>query len=340
MKIRLNCWSNEGHLSQVYTGLAMLHFFGAIELDQQFLPRPSPRADAQYPAHLVHATRWHCSVEANGVRYYIDVHDGHEIDAAALEACDVYLKRGYGHDSVSAKVRPLGLNYQVLADGFDRFELERRFALEGWRHAVRYFAHRQLTVSELEAPATRGEPRVLFLCGTWQPEPERGREKNEERLLINDSRAECVVALRKAFGERCVAGLAPSPYALLHYPHAVVGDPSLTERRRYVQLMQTIPICVATIGLHRSNGWKLGEYIASSRAIVAEELQHEVPGLEPGRNYLSFKTTSECVERVGELMESREKRNAIAEANREYYFTRLRPDRLIADAILCATEPA
>ena len=334
MKIRLNCWSNERHLSQVYTGLTMLHRQGAIELEQKIFPRPPANTDPECPPHLVHAKGWHCSLEANGLRYYVDVHDSHEIDANALEACDVYLKRGYVQDSRSPKIRPLGLNYQVCADGFDSFELERRFRLEGWGPAARYFVHRQLTVSDFEADATDSEPRVLFLCRTWQPEPERGREKAAERVLINDSRAACIVALRKAFGERCIAGFASSAYTRARYPHAIVSDPSITERRRYVQLMRTIPICVATIGLHRSNGWKLGEYIASSRAIVCEELAHDVPDLVRGRNYLAFKRPSECVERVGELMESRAKRRAIAEANRQYYLKRLRPDRLIANAIL------
>jgi hypothetical protein len=311
----------------------MLHRLGEIELQQKLFPRPPPSADARCPPHLVHAKGWHCCLEVNGLRYYVDVHDSHEIDADALESCDVYLKRGYVHDPLSPKVRPLGLNYQVCADGFDRFELERRFRLEGWKPAARYFGHRQLTVSDFEADATTGEPRVLFLCRTWQPDVERGRDKNAERERINQNRAECIVALRRAFGDRCIAGFDPTPYARARYPHAVGADQSLTKRRRYVQFMQTIPICVATIGLHSSNGWKLGEYIASSRAIVSEELHHDVPGLVRGRNYLPFKSTAECVERVGELMESKAKRTAIAEANRQYYLTHLRPDRLIANAL-------
>ena len=35
MKVRLDCWSDQPHLSQVYTGLAMLHRAGEIELQQK-----------------------------------------------------------------------------------------------------------------------------------------------------------------------------------------------------------------------------------------------------------------------------------------------------------------
>ena len=338
MKVRLDCWSDQPHLSQVYTGLTMLHRAGEIVLEQKFLPPPPLNDDPNCPPHLVDAKTGHCRVELNGLRYCIDVCDTQEVDAESLESCDVYLKRSYARGQTSAKVRPLGLNYRVYADGFDRFELERRFKLGGWKHAARYLGHRQLTVSDFEAEVTNGEPRVLFLCRSWESEPGAG-SGSAARKLINDSRAECIGALRKAFGDRCIAGFSPSAHALTHYPHAVVKDASITERRRYVQLMRSTPICVATIGLHRSNGWKLAEYVASARAIVCEELQHEVPNLLPGRNFLPFKHPSECVERVGELMESSALRTAVAKANRLYYLAYLRPDRLMANAILQSHAP-
>ena len=174
MKVRLDCWSDEPHLSQVYTGLAMLHRAGEIELQQKVSPPPPLNADPECPPHLVDAKTGLCTVESNGLRYCIDMCDAHEIDAEALESCDVYLKRSYyAREPMSAKVRPLGLNYRVFADGFDLFELERRLRLAGWKQAARYFGHRQLTVSDFEADVPNGEPRVLFLCRTWEPEPER-----------------------------------------------------------------------------------------------------------------------------------------------------------------------
>jgi len=85
--------------------------------------------------------------------------------------------------------------------------------------------------------------------------------------------------------------------------------------------------------LHRSNGWKLGEYVACSRAIVCEQLYHHVPEFRPDQNYSVFRNTSECVEGVGVLMESKSARDRMAEANRDYYLQRLRPDRLMWKAL-------
>ena len=334
MNVRLECWSDEPHLSQVYAGLTMLSRQGRIALAQQILERPPPNRDPGCPKHLVHVKRWHCAIEAEGCRYYVDVHDDDRIDPQGLDSCDVYLKRSYNpRKALSAKVRPLGLNYRVYADGFDIFEFERRRKFSGWTGAGKYAVRQPLGVSSFEAPPGEGEPRVLFLCRTWQPEPDRAQEKNRERIEINGTRAECILALRKAFGPRCIAGFAPSPFTLEHYPAAVVEDPSVTERRRYVSLMRSVPISVTTMGLHESNGWKIGECVAASRAIVAQELRHTVPGFADGTNFLQFRNPAECVEAVGRLMESATERRALAEANREYYLSRLRPDRLMTTAL-------
>jgi hypothetical protein len=335
MKTKLTCWSNEAHLSQVYTGLTMLHRRGTIDLEQIVREPPAPNPHPDCPPHLRYAKAWHCAIESRGVSYYVDVHDDDDISIDALHSCDVYLKRSFNPlKQMSDKVRPLGLNYQVYADGRDWFEFVRRLKLEGHLAAAKYPLSRRLRVSEFESPPSRSEPSVLFLCRAWEPEPNRSTDKNEERIRISESRAECVAALRKEFGSRCIAGLSPSDYAVEHFPHAIVNDARITERRKYLRLVRSTPVCVATAGLHESNGWKVGEYVAHSRAIVCEELRHSVPEFLAGHNYLPFRTVSECVEAVGVLMESKSIRDRMAEANRDYYLRRLRPDRMMSSALI------
>jgi hypothetical protein len=335
MKTKLTCWSNVPHLSQVYTGLAMLHRGGTIDLEQIVRQPPPPTSDPDCPQHLRDVKAWHCAVESSGVTYYVDVHDDDDINVDALRSCDVYLKRSYNPlKQMSDKVRPLGLNYRVYADGRDWFEFVRRLKLEGYLAAARHPLSRQLRVSELESPPSRSEPSVLFMCRAWEPEPNCGMDKNEERIRISESRAECVVALRKEFGSRCIAGLYPSDYAIERFPHAIVSDPRITDRRQYLRIVRATPICVATVGLHQSNGWKLGEYVAHSRAIVCEELRHSAPEFRVGQNYLPFRSVAECVEAVGVLMESKSMRDRMAEANRDYYLRRLRPDRMMSSALI------
>ena len=338
MKVTLICWSNEPHLSQIYAGLTLLHRERRIHLEQRIVA-PPPDDDPAAPPHLRQAKRWHCRIEANGRSFYVDVHDDDDICSSELADCDVYLKRGYNPlKPMHAKVRPLGLNYAVYADGFDTFEIERRFKLTGPWNAVKYVVTRPIGLTALEAPVSAAEPRVLFLCRAWEPQPNGSEEKNAERVQINETRAACIMALRREFGDRCIAGFAHSAHAASHFPRALAPDPHLTERRRYLRLVRSIPICIGTMGLHQSNGWKMGEYIAMSRAIACEPLRHYVPELHPEQHYLPFRSTGGCVEAVARLMSSTAARRTMAEANRDYYLHRLRPDVVMLRALNATTE--
>ena len=94
--------------------------------------------------------------------------------------------------------------------------------------------------------------------------------------------------------------------------------------------MRHSDVGVATSGLRGSNSWKLGEYVAASRAVVSETLYQEVPGgFEPGRNFVVFETPQECAEAVEGLLADSCRRRRMMEANREYYRRSLRPDALV-----------
>jgi hypothetical protein len=191
-------------------------------------------------------------------------------------------------------------------------------------------------VSEIASASSLGEPAVLFLCRTWEADSNIAPAKALERQQLNETRAQCIIALRKEFGSRCLAGFVRSPHALEHFPHAAVDGGLTTERRSYLKIVRSIPICIATLGLHQSTPWKLGEYVANSRAIVSEQLQHDVPEFHVDENYLQFRDAAECVATVGALMESRVARDTMAAANRDYYERRLKPDRLVLNALQAA----
>lgn len=331
LPVTLSYWSNEQHLSHVYTGLAMLHRQGKIRLTQRLIDAPA--VDPLARPHLQRAHNWHCKVEAEGTRYYIDTHDGDEINLAGLDWCNRYLKRGYNPNVVlSHKVMPLGLNYEVFADGVDCFELKRRVQLQGVTSAAKYLVRHPRSVRELQAPPTginKIFPWVLFLCRAWETN-HKDAEKNKERHLINESRAAIIRALRKEFGPLCgTAGFSPTPFALAKYPDAVMPI-DLSRPDLYLRTMRNAPICIATMGLHESNGWKLAEYVSHSRAIVSETLRHTVPGFHDSRHYLGFTDADECIEAVHQLMNSAQKRYDMMCENQAYYEHRVRPDRACA----------
>jgi hypothetical protein len=124
----------------------------------------------------------------------------------------------------------------------------------------------------------------------------------ESIAAVDASRAAAVRTLRAGFGQRFIRRFQPTPYARANFPDCVI-DARIVRRRRYLQLMKQASVCIATRGLHQSNGWKLAEYVAASKPIVAEPLSYAVPGdFAPGTNYLEFRNPDALVAAVQELL--------------------------------------
>jgi hypothetical protein len=338
-------------LSQVYTGFALLNAAGRIRLRQHVVP--SENLDLTQPQHLRDAQKDHLLVELDGGRrVFYDTHDSPEIDPVALNQVDIYFKRSFSPDVVPAgqagRVLPLGLNYALYLGGFDRFEFQRELAFRrglrakarllartAWRRGAMDAAteHFRPTVANMYAPPDpEGEPRVLFMVRAWDPldVPDRSPIHREQRAEINETRARCVMLLRKEFGSRFTGGFRHDDYAQQHYRQVLIADARQAFKANYLKLLASHPICVATTGLHGSIGWKFGEYVAFSKAILSEPLRYQVPGnLAEGGNYLVFRTPEECVERAVTLFEDAGLRGSMMQANHQYFQRYLRPDRLV-----------
>ncbi len=354
----IQSWSQDAHLAQVYTGFAMLGKQGSILLRQRCLPFRGP--EASKPQHLRNAAATHTLVlVGNTTRLFYDTHDAPEIDEQAAIASDLYFKRSFDPDLIpkplAAKIRPLGLNYAVYMDGFDRFELQRviaelrsgrekialltRLATRGFDMQAAAQGYRPNVSSMHAAPASADAPRVLFMARAWDPadQPDRSPQQREARAEINEMRARCVLMLRKEFGSAFTGGFKHTPFALEHYPHVLLQNPERASKRAYLALLASHPICVATTGLHGSIGWKFGEYVAFSKAIVSERLVYRVPGdLAAGKHYLEFRTAEECVQAAATLFTNRDLRLSLMQANHEYYTMYLRPDRMLARTVEAA----
>lgn len=327
--VDLLCGRNSPHYTQIYTGFHLLERAGEIRIRQRFA--------GSGVAAIV-----------DGQRLYFDVQDDWSIDPTALASSDAYFKRSYARDLLEtteamAKVRPLGLNYEVYPDGIDLaafvrawrlFESPRSAAGCSWRalKLERAFTPR---VSGMQAPPRpRLEPRVIFLTRTWEPDG-RSPPKMPSRSEINELRAQCIVALRSEFGSRALAGFAPTPLARARWPDLLA--PRSFSKGQYLQVLRDYPICVATTGLHGSIGWKMGEYVAFSKAIVSERLNYSAPAFNADQHYLEFETVAQCVENVGRLFDEPSSREEMMLHNAEYYRIYLRPDQLVGRALGLAT---
>jgi hypothetical protein len=350
---RLTWYSSGGHLQQLFTGFAVLESRGLVRVSQRFSTQPLSEPHA--PPHLRDVGGAHLGVLVNrDIDVHYDCHDAVEVNRQRLEQCDFYFKRSYSQDYVDGlgrhrhKVFPLGLYYRVLPDTIRLASIQRALiagagirgkatllldALDA-KNWLKYNAR----LCDLEAlPDYDAPPKVLFLAAAHDPRgaPERTREKIDEMLAINETRARCIATLRRELGPRFLGGFIRSACSVSTYPELVVDESDVTRKRNYIRLLKSFPICVATTGLHGSIGGKFAEYIALAKAVVSERLNFQVPGdLRPGRNYLEFTSPLQCAELAMRLIENRDERSRLMHNNALYYQAYLRPDALVLNTLL------
>lgn len=325
-KIKLIIGSKVPHISQIITGFLML----GHEIEFEYVPNDGSTL-ATMPA---------LRAEYRGQKLIYDVGDGYNVPEAVLagaEVSDFYFKRSFSDKrnreiapQYLDKMYPLGFNYHVTCKGNPVGE-------PLWKTLAKPFLGKTPdcwftpAVFEGKAEKNTGKPiKILFLTRLWDDhEPGFSDEENAERTYINNMRIEIIRALRETYGDAFVGGLNDNELSRAWAPDLIMPA-KYTERRKYLKLLHSSDICIGSMGLFESIGWKTGEYVAAAKAIVNEEMHFTVTGdFEEGKNYLAFRTTEECLEAVRSLVEDPRKLYEMKRANEQYYQEYLRPDVLV-----------
>lgn len=106
-----------------------------------------------------------------------------------------------------------------------------------------------------------------------------------------------------------------------------------TTKISFLNSLQQHDICINTLGLHNSTGWKFAEYIAASRAIISEPLVYQSSGLIEGNNYLSFTDSESMILGIETLLKNK---SQMMLNNYHYYNNFVRPDSLIMNSLFLA----
>jgi hypothetical protein len=324
----------------------MLHKNGLIDINQKILKdvMNRPRVNGYRNAKLNHLR----VILNNHIKIHYDMLDGWPIDQHYLNQTDFYFKRSYSPSYLKkikeqrAKIHPLGLNYTVYPNYFDRFQLQRCFCLErgvknkisAFFRVINFFINFKFTpnLKSMQSLPDHNLPaKILFIAKAWSPQ-----EALDGRLMqLNENRKNCIKLLRKVFDDKFYGGFIHTEFALKNYKQYLLPDNTVTSKKNYIRLLKSFPVGVATTGLHGSIGSKFAEYIAFSKAIVAEKLSCKVPGgLKNGENYLEFSSPEECVDNANQLLHDRQFRNRMMTNNARYFSSYLRPDLLVLNTIL------
>lgn len=296
--------------------------------------------------------------ESGERRVLLDVKDAPGgIDERWLRDYDVIFQRSFepalidslmeriSRESRCSKIEPMGLVFSCMSR---HARLGRPLAAAPYAHLLKRFvvdgggpgerigrllgdiAHTRRPKSQpfidaFEVAPGPTEPMVMFITRRFEPD---SRERQSaalraDKVAVNEQRVELVAKLREAFGTRFVGGIMADSVAP-RLPAKWMA-PTLT-RPMYLGVMRRARVVVYSRGLVGSLAFKLGEYFAASRCIVAERSTFRL--LEPwveGQEFIAFGHPDECVRRVRELVDDPARAESMGEAAHRYYRRAVEP---------------
>ncbi|MDR2647869.1 MAG: hypothetical protein LBB67_07100 [Oscillospiraceae bacterium] len=343
LKVALDFCGGAQHLSQIGAGFQLLQEQGLLEVTQCRFARL--QMEDGYPHNVTAQARL-----SDGRVIGYDMDDGYQQmrDMAAFDAnigrLSKYCKRSYDpamHKNLpnAHLMRPLGLNYLISCKDNPFDAITRRAAIA--------------VPEDYESHVHYRDYRVLFYTRLWESggitertfmHPKNGMTLDEAKICaketidgfnrVNNTRIECIRALRRALGDRFCGGVVNTPLARRIAPDLVLikEKPS---RAAFRNMLKENFICIANDGLYRSIGWKMAEYMAASRAVVCETPFYTVPApFAAGRNFLPFQTADECVAQATRLLDDVELTHEMEDNNRAYYRAYIRPDGMIWHSLI------
>lgn len=176
------------------------------------------------------------------------------------------------------KIKPLGLNYfcydnRIKKLYYPGFRLIKNFLKEvvGLSYDVNWKRF------ESDVVTSHYSCDVLFLTRLWNPDAAEVENQKiaEERKRVNSMRISVIHEMRRRYGNSAVCGVVDDSYARRTAPELIISD--VTKKASYLKIMKEAKIAVTSLGLHESNGWRTGEYMAAGRSVVMEEPYYEIP---------------------------------------------------------------
>lgn len=280
-----------------------------------------------------------------------DALDGYNLDMKELDdflgKIDFYFKRSFSYVNNKklvnkAKIHELGLNYYVTTRGnpLNRKKFKKR--LTWFIKVIIGFDKIMYLPKTFEFNPTydtNKTPKIIFLTRLYSPDGEPNedgksftKKYKQDREQINEMRIALIKHLKNIYGDNFIGGLHNTAYARKVAPELIISR-YYTSKKRYLKKVKTADICIASEGLHGSVGWKTGEYVAASKAIICEKMVYTAPNFEEGKNYYSFSTVDECLKILENLSKNRMLIREMQINNHNYYLNFLSPDKLIFNCI-------
>lgn len=263
----------------------------------------------------------------------------------ALDNCDFIFKRNYEtryikllSEEYQKKIFPLGLSFRVYSS-FRSNEIKFFLGLliSNIRNAIKFdslffrrlsnsirevFHHwrQRNEIQELDQIkiSFAGNNSILFQTRCFP------HEDNEDVKEIHKQRYEICKLLMRSYGDQFMGGIIPSKLASEKYADAITKSP--TDPESYLKLVRNSKIVIYTRGLDHSPAWKMAEYLAMGKVIIAEEMTTElaVP-LEHGKTLLFFRNYNELIENINRVLSDNQLASTLSANARNYYEEHVHP---------------
>ncbi|GAB2778680.1 hypothetical protein [Salinimicrobium soli] len=327
-KVVIHFNSTLPHFIQIFAGLEYLREKGDIDTEYRL-------ELSRYPVNIL-------KVSYKGRNLFFDMADNSEINAECYEEADFYIKRMLLHSDFekSNKLYPFGLNYLVFYE--NRF-LKKAF-LKQWK-LLQYSIRFSRTVSGLldvrgcinnnSVHQMQNEPsgnkQIIFRTRLWDPERNSVEWKKEERERLNNERIVLNRLLKEKYSNDFLGGIEKSELALKKCPDLLLRKAEY-HKKEFLTHLKNSGIGIVNQGLEKSIGWKFGEYVAHSMAVVSNPIdKYKLFGpLTEGENYLKYQTTEDCIAAIDHLHRDDRLRLEMQKANKSYYDNYLHPGVKIA----------
>jgi len=356
-KVRLFPISDSGYASQVHAGLFDLNAQGEIELEliETPLVKVSERSWGDPQNRRLAYLELFDEESGRDLKICYDLLDGPEIISLnGLAACDIYFKRSLDRDflrnsedewtsdrqQLLPKVKPYGLNCPVASNyepkllPYQSRSSPPKLGFKGrLSRLIRGNESAFTPMVEIE-PQAPAEDLILFqtrLHKAYAP------QYTDEVDKLNQVRIDVLRTLKREFGHRFIGGFIPNPIANELCPDLVTDN--RFSRKAYFKLVKKCKVALFTRGIRQSIGWRLPEFLATSRCLVIEPLLYELPNpLEEELHALSFSNADSAVSACDRLLTDATFAQNMRAENFRYYENYVRPSALVKKTLLASVN--
>lgn len=192
-----------------------------------------------------------------------------------------------------------------------------------------------LRIDQFEQQGGGASNRVLFQVRAYDPAEST---RPEDTWRVTQSRAAIIRRLKTELPQHFCGGFTRTPYTERDFSDCLSVQAAF-DQSSYCTVARSCSICIYTRGLRDSPGFKLGEYLAGGKCIVAEKITTSLPRpLVHGKHLLYFDTIDCLVEQCRTLIEDKGLQSRLSEGALAYYRSEVAPRRRVLSMLEEAFE--